>query len=207
MKIPKWVRVLSIAALAISLASIIFVLCRIEPITIDWLGILIGILAILVTALIGFHIYKIIEIESIVKKYNDLEDKLMKMIDDRFKDMPKLIDSIIEFKNKTTIEEEIKFMDKNMYWHAIELNFDRLSYCLSCYNSVDESAIIKIYQLTHLVVRGKELINREILDSEYFTKERKYNWINIMKKAEATKQIDNLYTNEILDFLEKQAPK
>jgi hypothetical protein len=62
--------IIAVAAIIISLSAICLVLFRIEPITYDWMGVLVGILSMLVVILIGWQIYAFIDINS---KKGDLE--------------------------------------------------------------------------------------------------------------------------------------
>lgn len=64
---------LSIIALAVSAAAIILVICRIEPLVWDWMAILVGILSLLVTILLGWQLYQILNI-------NKIEEKLKKEV-------------------------------------------------------------------------------------------------------------------------------
>jgi hypothetical protein len=63
-----WILWLSIIAFTISIASLIFVCCRIEPFTFDWLGILVGVLSLLTTGLLGFHIINYFAIDCRIDK-------------------------------------------------------------------------------------------------------------------------------------------
>ncbi|MEN5132396.1 hypothetical protein [Elizabethkingia anophelis] len=61
-------KLLSIITLVVSVAAIILVICRIEPIVWDWMAILVGILSLLVTVLLGWQLYQIFNINKIEEK-------------------------------------------------------------------------------------------------------------------------------------------
>jgi hypothetical protein len=65
----------SFTALIISLACLALVLCRIEPITYDWMSVLVGILSMLVVVLIGWQIYSFIDINSKKRDLNILSNE------------------------------------------------------------------------------------------------------------------------------------
>jgi len=70
--------ILSVIAIAISIAAICFVLCRIEPITIDWMGMLVGILSMLVVILIGWNIATLVDARGIYKEFESLKNNYEK---------------------------------------------------------------------------------------------------------------------------------
>lgn len=59
-------------AIIISVSTLFIFWFRLEPITIEWMGVLVGILALLVTVLIGWNIYVLIDFK---KNINDAEQK------------------------------------------------------------------------------------------------------------------------------------
>lgn len=63
---------ISVAAIVISVAALCLVACRVEPLTMDWMGILVGVLALLVTVLIGWQIYTFIDIDKRAKELSRL---------------------------------------------------------------------------------------------------------------------------------------
>ena len=60
---------ISVISLVVSLISVSCVLLRCEPMTMDWMGMLVGILSLLVTILIGWQIYNVLQVE---KKIHDV---------------------------------------------------------------------------------------------------------------------------------------
>lgn len=59
---------ISIAALAVGVAAIIIACPRKEEFGIDYMGVIVGILSLLVTVLIGWNIYKTLEIDSHIRE-------------------------------------------------------------------------------------------------------------------------------------------
>lgn len=55
-------------AIVISVASLCVAMLRTVPISVDWAGVLVGILTLLVTALIGWNIYTLIDIDKRAKE-------------------------------------------------------------------------------------------------------------------------------------------
>lgn len=64
-KIATWT---SIAALAVGVAAIIIACPRKEELGFDYTGVIVGILSLLVTALIGWNIYKTLEIDRHIRE-------------------------------------------------------------------------------------------------------------------------------------------
>lgn len=58
----------STISVAISLIALSISICRCEPIKMDWLGVLVGILSLLVTAILGWQIYSVIDIKKTVSE-------------------------------------------------------------------------------------------------------------------------------------------
>lgn len=87
--------VLNYIAIVISLVSIGFSVFKAEKISVmgaDLLGWLVGILAILTTVLIGFQIYKAIEIDRIIdKKTAEIEKRVMTNLDEIVEDRIEII--------------------------------------------------------------------------------------------------------------------
>lgn len=94
-KIKRRNFILSYMAVFISIISLILSFIKSDDISVDGanlLGLIVGVLAILVTVLIGFQIYKAIEIEDVIdKKMNSIEKRMHESLND-------LADRIIETK-------------------------------------------------------------------------------------------------------------
>lgn len=68
----KWI---SIIAFIASVLACVYVLLRCEPVTADWLGILVGVLTLLVTLLVGWQIWQTVDMRS---KIDSVDDKIKK---------------------------------------------------------------------------------------------------------------------------------
>lgn len=71
-KKENWALALSILALLI---SVVCCFIKIEPISYDYMGILVGVLSLLVTALIGWQIYSLIDIRNLRKEISNERTK------------------------------------------------------------------------------------------------------------------------------------
>ncbi|OJV48980.1 MAG: hypothetical protein BGO40_03505 [Chryseobacterium sp. 39-10] len=60
--------IVSYISILISLFTLFLFWSRLEPITIEWMGVLIGILAILTTVLIGWNIFIVIDFKKLTKE-------------------------------------------------------------------------------------------------------------------------------------------
>ena len=58
-------KILHISSLVLSIAALCVALLRCEPFTMDWMGVLVGVLSFLVTILLGWQIYTLIDIRKI----------------------------------------------------------------------------------------------------------------------------------------------
>lgn len=74
----KWNTIISIIAAITSIAAMIVSLCRIEPVTTEWLGILVGILALLTSILLGWQLFSIINLRGMETKLKNLEENSRK---------------------------------------------------------------------------------------------------------------------------------
>lgn len=61
-----WNRYGSVLAVIISLIALSISILRCEPLEMDWFGVLVGILSLLVTTLLGWQIYSVIDIKKTV---------------------------------------------------------------------------------------------------------------------------------------------
>lgn len=66
--------VLTIGAVIISIVAIVVAVCRIEPVTAEWMGILIGILGLLTSVLLGWQVFSIINLRGMEGKLKSLEE-------------------------------------------------------------------------------------------------------------------------------------
>lgn len=66
--------ILAIGAIIMSIAALVISLCRIEPVTAEWLGVLIGILGLLTSVLLGWQVFSIINLRGMEGKLKNLEE-------------------------------------------------------------------------------------------------------------------------------------
>ncbi len=66
--------VIAMIAVVMSVTSFIVAICRIEPITIDWMGILVGVLGLLTSVLLGWQVFSIINLRGMESKLKNLEE-------------------------------------------------------------------------------------------------------------------------------------
>lgn len=109
MKYCVW---LSIIAMALAIAATIISICRIEPITMDWAGVLVGALALLVTVLIGWQILNAVQLHRTLREVNA---RIKKEVDDYDHTVSALVMQLFtiqEYFNKNHFEKAIdRFME------------------------------------------------------------------------------------------------
>ena len=69
-----WNAALSVAAAVMGAAALVISLCRIEPVTTEWLGILVGTLALITSVLLGWQLFSIINLRTMESKLKSLEE-------------------------------------------------------------------------------------------------------------------------------------
>lgn len=72
------VTTLLILSLTFSIVALVLTICRIKPITIDWLGILVGVLGLLTSVLLGWQVFSIINLRSMEAKLKSIEEESRK---------------------------------------------------------------------------------------------------------------------------------
>ena len=79
-------RAISILALVVSISVLCFVCMRCEPLTMDWVGVLVGVLSFLVTIVLGWNIYTYVDIRSEWKAHKTEMGKRIAELDALIKD-------------------------------------------------------------------------------------------------------------------------
>lgn len=69
-----YVFIIAVIAIIVSITSLVITLCRMDPITIDWMGILVGVLGLLTSVLLGWQVFSIINLRGMEGKLKDLEE-------------------------------------------------------------------------------------------------------------------------------------
>lgn len=83
--IKAWIKrnIIGLLAIIVSIAAIVVTLTYKQPITVDWLGALVGILSLLVMMLIGWNIYSVIDLNKVkddTKEINEgIESRINKI--------------------------------------------------------------------------------------------------------------------------------
>lgn len=70
----RWNTIISAMAAVLSITALTVSFCRIEPVTTEWLGILVGILALLTSVLLGWQLFSIINLRTMETKLKSLEE-------------------------------------------------------------------------------------------------------------------------------------
>lgn len=121
----------SIISLAVSVISLLasgYIICSENRFNADWYAIVIGVLSLLVTVLIGWNIYTVIDFERRIddktKSLNEyFEEKALEIKSDAFNEMSKMKSEIIDYThvNFAIIFTNIghSLMASNMYYSAI----------------------------------------------------------------------------------------
>jgi hypothetical protein len=132
--------ILSIAAIIISVAAIFFVLVRIDPITIDWMGVLVGILSILVVVLLVKQIQDTQEFNKRVKRIMELEKNITRVNNDS---IARFINSLVYLSASFPINTSLKYNGFIIGLEAITLalwhNTDNATSCLEYFLKKFES--------------------------------------------------------------------
>lgn len=91
-----WSCYLSVGAIIISIVAIIIAAPRYTPVSIDYLGVITGVLSILVTTLLGWQIWTVISID---KKINDSIESMKKNIGKELSKVEERANNIILYAN------------------------------------------------------------------------------------------------------------
>lgn len=74
----KAVIVLCAVSISLSLAALCISFFRCEPITMDWMGVLVGVLSFLVTILLGWQIFTLLDIQKIQREVKRKDEDIYK---------------------------------------------------------------------------------------------------------------------------------
>jgi hypothetical protein len=73
---PNRAGIIAIGAVAISVASMVLVLCRVEPIEADWAAVMVAVLALIVMAIVGVNVYSIFDMNKMRREFEELRKSL-----------------------------------------------------------------------------------------------------------------------------------
>ncbi len=65
---------LTIGSATVSVVALVVALCRIEPVRIEWLGLLVGVLGLLTSVLLGWQVFSIINLRGMENQLRKLEE-------------------------------------------------------------------------------------------------------------------------------------
>lgn len=153
----KWYMVLSIVATILSIVACLLVIARIEPITIDWLGVLAGVLSLLVTALIGWNIYTFIDIKGAEKKLEKFREEFEKKTESTCAE----VRSDLRAEILNTVPLLIRIMERD----ASRPLVDSLSACFKAFHVADSGSIAKIIAREY-ILGGLMLCQNELEESK-----------------------------------------
>lgn len=161
----KYSRGISITALVVSVITLVCLFCiRFDEFRIDWYGFLVGILALLVTVLIGWQVFNAIQMQNTLA---DIDSKMRKEIDEYDHTVNALLSQL------HTIQASF---DRYHNKQALEGFMDALGSAIK--GSRNESAIDGILSYL-LAVQERCVLYREKI---YLNKIKKESYIEILSK-------------------------
>lgn len=189
-----WAIALAIVAIIMSGIAIATDYPR-KDISMDYLGIIIGITSLLVTALLGWQIFNAIEMRTIIKDYNRLKNQLDESNKElKVKDAQNiaLIEAYAKFNNAT--DGDYPFSRQyEIYLEALEL-FLKANMPLR-YNSIIEINAILSMMLTSLK-RGVVEEKRQFIENEKNFDGLYHNILNHLgKRKDDTQQLSSKFTS------------
>ena len=193
-----------VAVIAIAL-SIYNSCINIKPIYVDglnMLGWIVGILAILVTILIGWQIYKTIDIDrSVERKLNEAKRELKKEFG-KDTDFVQTEQIALLYMLVARLCEQIKEYNSSLYYY--------LSSIVE-YVDVHDNAETTLYNVNAMLKETKDVINTigsidgALFGFSNYVKDRVDidKWIDALYKIRAAKKANQEYVLVIIDFLQK----
>lgn len=94
-------------ALLLSISAILLFILRCDPIEAEWMSILVGILSLLVTFLVGWQIYKTIEVSQFVANYSKIVDNKIEDVSRDFNHILSCFNFILESHNNIRCRVEL----------------------------------------------------------------------------------------------------
>ncbi len=111
----KWVRTIvciaSVISLVLSITALCRSFCRTEDLGFDYLGIIVGVLAILVTCLVAWNIYTIIDVKGEVKKMKDEQGAFILTMEEKEEAISKRVYHTQAGIHKTAVSFEEQFLN------------------------------------------------------------------------------------------------
>lgn len=151
-------KVLSVAAFILSVCSCLFVIVRVKPITIDWFGVLVGILSLLVTVLIGWNIYTFIDIKNTEKRLDKFREE--------FEGKISASCAGVRFDIRTEMLNTVPLLIKIMKHDSDRPLVEPLSSCFKTFHAAENESMAKMiareYILGTLMLCQEELDNSQM---------------------------------------------
>lgn len=190
--IPCYISILSLIVSGIAIGVSCY---RTEELSMDYMGMIVGILSLLVTALLGWNIYSVIDVKNIRQDYEELKAKLNASIEEQNAEKTRLrkyVNIVQSFTMANVRLTEKKYGDAlGLYCDsAIGLNRMRNEYGLNR-NDEEFELMNKCINMANTIIRdGADISNSDILRDRH------------QDIIEGLKGITNRRTKEIETYIE-----
>lgn len=188
-----WSNCLSIAAIICSVVAICVSLPSAPELGIDYIGVIVGILSLLVTMLIGWQIWNVIAIDKKIDgKAKQTSDSLTKSIDATKKEMIEYIEKANE-KSQTEIMTSLLFIQGDNFLFKSQFENALLRY-LDVISDIIEKPYIENYSdaINACILKAREAM-RSVNNNELkrvLKEEKKESYLKALLKIEGYKAID-----------------
>ena len=184
-----WSNCLSIAAIICSVVAICVSLPSAPELGIDYIGVIVGILSLLVTMLIGWQIWNVIAIDKKIDgKVKQTSDSLTESINVTKKEMIEYIEKANE-KSQTEIMTSLLFIQGDNFLFKSQFENALLRY-LDVISDIIEKPYIENYSdaINACILKAREAM-RSVNNNE-LKKEKKESYLKALLKIEGYKAID-----------------
>ena len=188
-----WSNCLSIAAIICSVVAICVSLPSAPELGIDYIGVIVGILSLLVTMLIGWQIWNVIAIDKKIDgKVKQTSDSLTESINVTKKEMIEYIEKANE-KSQTEIMTSLLFIQGDNFLFKSQFENALLRY-LDVISDIIEKPYIENYsdEITACILKAREAM-RSVNNNELkrvLKEEKKESYLKALLKIEGYKAID-----------------
>lgn len=188
-----WSNCLSIAAIICSVVAICVSLPSAPELGIDYIGVIVGILSLLVTMLIGWQIWNVIAIDKKIDgKVKQTSDSLTESINVTKKEMIEYIEKANE-KSQTEIMTSLLFIQGDNFLFKSQFENALLRY-LDVISDIIEKPYIENYSdaINACILKAREAM-RSVNNNELkrvLKEEKKESYLKVLLKIEGYKAID-----------------
>ena len=188
-----WSNCLSIAAIICSVVAICVSLPSAPELGIDYIGVIVGILSLLVTMLIGWQIWNVIAIDKKIDgKVKQTSDSLTESINVTKKEMIEYIEKANE-KSQTEIMTSLLFIQRDNFLFKSQFENALLRY-LDVISDIIEKPYIENYSdaINACILKAREAM-RSVNNNELkrvLKEEKKESYLKALLKIEGYKAID-----------------